>query len=517
MKALSFMYLLCLFATVRGQQYIKPATLGIHYALTDFRTAEQIKTTSLGNVLRNKLWSKPPQMMTGFGIDFLKGLTKHIDFAFSLNYTSGIDAFNLPSTNNNNYALYTADALLNIKPFSDKYYVRPFIEGGVGAYIQNGSGFYAPLGAGVQFNVFNAAIVNIQAQYRVPFTKADNPCFFYQAGIATSLLKKKAKTPAPVPPPPVPAPMLKKDTVAAGPPKPIIKNISVTVHDEETGQPLQGVVVTINGTDGSVLTGITKASGVALFSNIRASGYTVTGVLNNIHTTTTSLAQDNFNIADAVVTAALTHNDPRFTLAGYALSKTDSKPVGDATVTVQNNTAGTTAETSTSSDDGSFYLQLEAGSDFKVAGKKAGYISNIENVSTRGLNRSTTLYVKLQLEIDEVKRGVAMVMNKIYFETGKAGLNTAASGDLDKLVKFMLDNPTIHLEISGHTDNVGSAATNNKLSLGRASSVVQYLVQHGIQQTRLVAKGYGASQPVADNNTPEGRARNRRVEIRLPE
>jgi outer membrane protein OmpA-like peptidoglycan-associated protein len=64
---------------------------------------------------------------------------------------------------------------------------------------------------------------------------------------------------------------------------------------------------------------------------------------------------------------------------------------------------------------------------------------------------------------------------------------------------------------------VGSAATNNKLSLGRASSVVQYLVQHGIQQTRLVAKGYGASQPVADNNTPEGRARNRRVEIRLPE
>ena len=148
-------------------------------------------------------------------------------------------------------------------------------------------------------------------------------------------------------------------------------------------------------------------------------------------------------------------------------------------------------------------------------GKKASYISNIENISTKGLNRSATLYVKLQLGIEEAITGTSIVLNKIYFETGKAEINTSSSSDLNKLVQFLKDNPEIKLEIQGHTDNTGSIATNNKLSQLRANSVVTYLVKNTIGKERLLAKGYGPSMPIADNATKEGKAQNRRVEMKV--
>ena len=158
---------------------------------------------------------------------------------------------------------------------------------------------------------------------------------------------------------------------------------------------------------------------------------------------------------------------------------------------------------------------MEAQSDFSISGKKAGFISNIEEISTKGLNRSETLYVKLELEIEEAKVGQQIVMNNIFFATGKADLNTAASTDLNKLVKYLQDNPEVRLEIQGHTDSTGSVAINNRLSQERADSVVSHLVRNGISGNRLSAKGYGSSRPIDSNATLEGRANNRRVEIKV--
>lgn len=159
--------------------------------------------------------------------------------------------------------------------------------------------------------------------------------------------------------------------------------------------------------------------------------------------------------------------------------------------------------------------QLEAGSDFTVFGRKADFISNIEKLSTKGLNRSATLYVRLELAIEEAKVGQTIVLDNIFFETGKSVIRTGFSSDLEKLVQFLKDNPATKLEIRGHTDNTGSLALNTRLSQQRAESVVSFLTNKGVEKSRLLAKGYGPTEPVDDNSTTEGRSRNRRVEMKV--
>ncbi len=87
--------------------------------------------------------------------------------------------------------------------------------------------------------------------------------------------------------------------------------------------------------------------------------------------------------------------------------------------------------------------------------------------------------------------------------------------ELDKIVQLLNDNPTLKIQISGHTDNVGKPADNLALSNNRAKTVVSYLINKGISPQRLSYKGFGETQPVADNKTEEGRAKNRRTEMKV--
>jgi len=108
-----------------------------------------------------------------------------------------------------------------------------------------------------------------------------------------------------------------------------------------------------------------------------------------------------------------------------------------------------------------------------------------------------------------------LVLNNIVFATGKAELLPASFAELDKLQSYLVSNPAVKLEIAGHTDNVGNAAANLSLSQNRAESVRKYLTDKGISPDRLTAKGYGDILPAAANDTPAGRAQNRRVEVKL--
>jgi outer membrane protein OmpA-like peptidoglycan-associated protein len=83
------------------------------------------------------------------------------------------------------------------------------------------------------------------------------------------------------------------------------------------------------------------------------------------------------------------------------------------------------------------------------------------------------------------------------------------------LAELLRENPTLVVEIGGHTDNIGATSDNLSLSKRRAETVVQYLIQQGIPKNRLQAKGYGSAQPIAENNTAEGRAKNRRSEMKI--
>ncbi len=130
-----------------------------------------------------------------------------------------------------------------------------------------------------------------------------------------------------------------------------------------------------------------------------------------------------------------------------------------------------------------------------------------------------------ELDVDEVASkdffmqrievGAKVVLENIYFETGKAVLTSESYESLDQVYTFLDNNSSVRLEISGHTDNVGSLRVNTQLSRDRAKAVVDYLVGRGIESSRLEYKGYAFTQPIAPNDTPEGREQNRRVEFKV--
>ncbi|MCQ2189268.1 MAG: OmpA family protein [Paludibacteraceae bacterium] len=103
-------------------------------------------------------------------------------------------------------------------------------------------------------------------------------------------------------------------------------------------------------------------------------------------------------------------------------------------------------------------------------------------------------------------------LNGVQFETGKSKIKGKASfAILDDVVKVMNENPAYKLNIGGHTDNVGDPGKNMQLSKDRAAAVRAYLVEKGVDESRLAAAGYGDTVPVASNKTAKGRAENRRV------
>ena len=108
-----------------------------------------------------------------------------------------------------------------------------------------------------------------------------------------------------------------------------------------------------------------------------------------------------------------------------------------------------------------------------------------------------------------------VVLKNVQVELNSAELTAGSTTELDKAVNAMNKYPALRIEISAHTDNTGDAAYNQQLSEKRASSVRDYMVSQGIAKDRMEVKGYGEDKPVADNNTREGRAANRRVEMKV--
>lgn len=121
----------------------------------------------------------------------------------------------------------------------------------------------------------------------------------------------------------------------------------------------------------------------------------------------------------------------------------------------------------------------------------------------------------VKLEKVKIEVGSTIELNNVEFDFNKATLRAESFEELDNVVKFLNDNPSVEIELAGHTDNIGDDNYNLKLSQERAESVKNYLVEKGISESRLIAKGYGESRPIASNQTEQGRDQNRRVEFTI--
>lgn len=174
---------------------------------------------------------------------------------------------------------------------------------------------------------------------------------------------------------------------------------------------------------------------------------------------------------------------------------------------------GQVVTTAVANDTGYYRASLPEGKAYGVEVVARDYLFFLDIVDITDMDPDVEIVRDFGL--DKVEVGTKVVLENIFFETAKATLKPESYPQLETVLKFMESNPTMRMEISGHTDNVGSEKLNTRLSQARAESVVDYLVEHGISEDRLDAKGYAFSQPIAPNNTPEGRARNRRVEFKI--
>lgn len=165
---------------------------------------------------------------------------------------------------------------------------------------------------------------------------------------------------------------------------------------------------------------------------------------------------------------------------------------------------------------GEFLFCLPTGKDYALNVNKKLYLFRSENFSLKSTPDSVkSIYLDIPLEKIEYGKGV--VLKNIFFETNSYTLKKESFTELEKLYNFLLENKTIKIEIGGHTDIEGNLQDNTILSQNRAQAVYQYLIDKKIDKSRLTFKGYAYLKPIAGNDTPEGRALNRRTEFIIME
>lgn len=165
---------------------------------------------------------------------------------------------------------------------------------------------------------------------------------------------------------------------------------------------------------------------------------------------------------------------------------------------------------------GNYFITLPAGKKYGFFASANGYYpaSGYVEPGKDGIF-DIVRNIVLQSNDDILSGKASITLRNVFFDTDKYNLKSESFPELKRLSKFINDNPSVRVEISGHTDNNGNDVANNKLSLNRAQAVVNYLISVGCPADRIVSQGYGSSKPVADNNTEQGRQKNRRVEFKI--
>ncbi|MDR1864569.1 MAG: OmpA family protein [Bacteroidales bacterium] len=170
-------------------------------------------------------------------------------------------------------------------------------------------------------------------------------------------------------------------------------------------------------------------------------------------------------------------------------------------------------EASSDSLTGEFLVCLPLGGQYALSIERKNYLFFSGHITME--NGTYREPYTMDFPLRRIQPGEKIVLENIFFDFNSHQLLDESKTELQKIIQFMNHNPTVKIRITGHTDNVGKAAYNLELSQNRARSVANHLLSEGISMNRVNYKGMGATEPVADNNTDEGRAQNRRTEMEI--
>lgn len=441
-KILAIILGLCYFmpASFAQDDEIRPAAIGISFILNDFTTANRIRTTSLSKVFADKKWAKPGEMTPGLAISYFKGLHKYADFAGTLAGSFIKYPFHNGSTASGEKFLLEADASVNLKMVSEKYWVQPYVIAGVGASMFGGGKFgaFIPTGLGLKVNFYDEAHLFITSQYRIPVTtETTNYHFMYQFGVAGRVGKIKEPVLKPLPP----APPVDTD--------------------------MDGIIDSLDKCP--TVAGLAKYEGCPVPDT------------------------DKDGINDEQDKCPTVPGLARY--QGCPIPDTDKDGINDEEDKCPNQAGPASNQGCPIPDSDGDGVPDPEDKCPNIAGTK-------ENQGCPEIK-------------EEVVTRINYAAQNIYFASGKSTLLSKSFKGLDEVAKILSENPGTNLAIDGHTDNTGADALNQKLSDNRSAAVKAYLVKKGVDESRLVATGYGETQPVADNKTAAGRQKNRRVELKL--
>jgi outer membrane protein OmpA-like peptidoglycan-associated protein len=201
-------------------------------------------------------------------------------------------------------------------------------------------------------------------------------------------------------------------------------------------------------------------------------------------------------------------------VSGKVYDRKTNKPI-EAEIEFENlSTQKQIGVVKTSAVDGSFKIAVTRGFEYGIRGKAEGYYPISTNINAKNLKEYQE--ITRDLFLVPIKTGAIIKLNNLFFDVNNATIKAESYPELNRLGEFLTENPGTQIEVSGHTDNTGTEAFNQELSLRRAQAVAQFLKRHNsVKPDQIAVRGYGQSQPVSSNNSEEGRQMNRRVEFKL--
>ena len=149
--------------------------------------------------------------------------------------------------------------------------------------------------------------------------------------------------------------------------------------------------------------------------------------------------------------------------------------------------------------------------DYQITASAEGYNPKTIIITPQDIDANRSIIRNIKL----TPKGQSIVLEDLIFAQGKSTIDSKSYASLNEIAQMMKENTTMEIQLEGHTDNIGSSKANLSLSQDRVDAVKKYLVSKGIRKTRIQTKAFGGTQPLSNELTPEARAKNRRVEMRV--